>query len=143
MLTWCDHPLALPVAVPSSFALAVCRMGWDLVIARPEGYDLPPETMARCRTLAGEAASNVSVTEDRWRLIYQGTDRPLELFDKEADPREQRSVASEQPDVAEALRQKAEAYLLRSDAPWPDETLSVEIDDMELNQLRALGYGIQ
>ena len=34
-----------------------------------------------------------------------------------------------------------EAYLARDEAPWPGDELSVEIDEMRLNQLRALGYG--
>ncbi|MHC4389790.1 MAG: Rossmann-fold NAD(P)-binding domain-containing protein [Planctomycetota bacterium] len=46
VLAWTDHPKALPVAVPDSFATAVTRMGWDLTIAHPRGYDLPTEVVA-------------------------------------------------------------------------------------------------
>jgi len=65
VLAWCDHPMALPVAVPNSFALAVTQMGWDLTIARPEGYDLPPEIMERCRGHAAAAGSSLETTADR------------------------------------------------------------------------------
>lgn len=92
---------------------------------------------------ADESAPIVSVSEDRWRLIYQGTRAPLELYEKQVDPREQHNLATEHPDVATSLRETAESYLLQSTAPWPEDPLLIEIDDMELNQLRALGYGVQ
>ena len=105
----------------------------DIRIAHLDG------TWARMET---EPAPIVSVSEGHWRLIYQGSERPLELFDKLNDPREQESVAEEHADVADALREEAEAYLERIDSPWGGEAPSVEIDEMELNQLRALGYGV-
>jgi N-acetylornithine carbamoyltransferase len=73
VLTWANHPKALPVAVPSSFALAATQQGWDLAIARPEGYDLPEETMARCRENARRAGSRLEVTEDR-RAAFEGAE---------------------------------------------------------------------
>src|SRR5260370_29990648 len=38
LLTWAWHPKPLPMAVPSSFALAAAQMGHHLVIAHPGGY---------------------------------------------------------------------------------------------------------
>ena len=38
-LVWAWHPKPLPTAVPVSAALAAARMGMELVVARPPGYD--------------------------------------------------------------------------------------------------------
>lgn len=65
VLTWAPHPRCLPVAVPNSFTLGVLNMGWPLTIARPEGYDLPPEIMQRAEKIAAERGATLEVTDDR------------------------------------------------------------------------------
>ena len=52
VLTWAWHPKALPTAVPASAALAAARLGMEIVIARPEGFELDPEDTALVRKLA-------------------------------------------------------------------------------------------
>jgi N-acetylornithine carbamoyltransferase len=52
VLTWAWHPKALPTAVPASAALAAARMGMEIVIARPPGFELDPEDTALVRRLA-------------------------------------------------------------------------------------------
>ena len=83
------------------------------------------------------------MTEGRWRLIYDET-KPgyLELFDKQTDPREQRNVAAAHPERTADLLAKVEAYLAHSEAPWGESPL-IEIDEMQLKQLRAIGYGVE
>jgi len=54
VLTWAWHPKALPTAVPASAALAAARLGMEIVIARPEGYELDPEDTALIRRIAQE-----------------------------------------------------------------------------------------
>lgn len=93
--------------------------------------------------LDGEPDPIVSVTEDRWRLIYQSSESESQLFNKQVDPGEQVNIASEEPEIVSALTEQVETYLGRDKPPWPDEAVSVEIDKMELHQLRALGYGVQ
>jgi arylsulfatase A-like enzyme len=85
----------------------------------------------------------VALSDDRWRLIYNET-RPghFELFDKLKDPREQRNLAEKKPDVTEDLVGKVRDYLSRSEAPWGDSPL-IEIDEMQMKQLRAIGYGVE
>jgi len=88
-------------------------------------------------------APMVAVNQGRWRLIYRAlTPRRSELYDKWEDPREQRDLAEEQPEVLEDLNERASTYLQSDPPPW-GETPTVEIDEMQLNQLRALGYGVQ
>ena len=85
----------------------------------------------------------ISVTEDRWRLIYQSRTETQELYDKEVDPDEQNSISSQQPEIVSSLIEHVEAYLEDDQSPWPHEELSIEMNEMEINQLRALGYGIK
>ena len=90
-----------------------------------------------------EQRTLVALSDDRWSLIYNET-RPgyLELFDKEDDPREQRNLAADHPEVTDDLLDKVHDYLSRSDAPWGESPM-IEVDEMHLKQLRALGYGVE
>jgi N-acetylornithine carbamoyltransferase len=54
VLTWAWHPKPLPTAVPASAALAAAGLGMEIVIARPEGYELDPEDTALIRRIAQE-----------------------------------------------------------------------------------------
>ena len=86
----------------------------------------------------------VAINEGRWRLIHRAH-RPKhsELYDKWQDPHEERNVADDWPEVFEDLNAKAIAYLDSRPPPWGDDAPSVEINEMQMNQLRALGYGVQ
>jgi N-acetylornithine carbamoyltransferase len=64
VLSWTWHPKQLPTAVPASAALAAARNGMDVVIARPEGYDLDPEDLGAVRALAASTGGSVAVTDD-------------------------------------------------------------------------------
>jgi arylsulfatase A-like enzyme len=93
------------------------------------------------RREAPQPAPMVAVTEGSYRLVYPARNpEGLMLYDRDSDVREQRNIAEEEPETAARLRQRAEGYLASPPPPWGDQTPSVEIDDMDLNQLRALGY---
>lgn len=64
VLSWAWHPKALPTAVPASAAIAAAQLGMDVVIARPEGYDLDPDDVTAIASLAGARGGSVRVTED-------------------------------------------------------------------------------
>jgi arylsulfatase len=71
-------------------------------------------------------------------------DVSTELFDRRTDPLEHHDLlalgeGSVPTDVQDAL----EAYLARQDPPWAVPTPEVRLDEMELNQLRALGYVLE
>lgn len=55
VLNWAWHPRALPTAVPVSAALAAARLGMEIVIARPDGFELDPEDTALIRKMTREA----------------------------------------------------------------------------------------
>jgi N-acetylornithine carbamoyltransferase len=65
VLSWAWHPKALPTAVPASAALAAARLGMEIVIARPEGFELDPEDTALIRKLAQQSGGEfVHIIDD-------------------------------------------------------------------------------
>jgi arylsulfatase A-like enzyme len=86
----------------------------------------------------------VSVTQDGKRLIME-LDEPgkIELFDRVADPLEKTNLAQTHPEETAKLRELIDGYVAKSDSPWGVEPAEVELDEMRLNQLRALGYVIK
>jgi N-acetylornithine carbamoyltransferase len=64
LLTWAWHPKALPMAVPSSFVLVATRLGADVVLARPDGYDLDDDVLRAAEQNARQAGGSITVTAD-------------------------------------------------------------------------------
>jgi len=111
--------------------------------ANPEGVTIAhlDQTWGRDQR---KPAPMVSFTEGRWSLIYRArAPKSPELYDKWQDPLEQQNLASDQPEVTEDLTGKVKAYLASRPPPWGDDAPTVEIDEMQLNQLRAIGYGVK
>lgn len=48
-LTWAPHPRALPMAVPAAFLRGVARMGMDVRVAAPPGFELPARVLDEAR----------------------------------------------------------------------------------------------
>ena len=86
----------------------------------------------------------VAVNRGKWRLIYpQAYPERFELYDKTLDPREQRDLVDANPQVAEQLVAIADTHLENREPPWGSETPTIELDELQLEQLRALGYGVE
>jgi N-acetylornithine carbamoyltransferase len=64
VLQWAWHPKALPTAVPASAAIAAAHLGMEVVVARPEGFDLDPDDYAAIETLAIARGGSLAVTTD-------------------------------------------------------------------------------
>jgi N-acetylornithine carbamoyltransferase len=64
VLQWAWHPKALPTAVPASAAIAAAHLGMDVVIARPDGYDLDPDDYRTIESLARSRGGSMGVTDD-------------------------------------------------------------------------------
>ncbi len=60
VLSWCYHPKALPTAVANSAVSMAARLGMDVVVARPDGFELDDAVMGRARQYAAEAGGSVS-----------------------------------------------------------------------------------
>ena len=88
--------------------------------------------------------SIVAVTNKSYRLIHRSTAPGLdELYDRDHDPLEQRNLVKQEPDIATGLQAAITAHLEETrEAPWGDSSMQIELDDLDLNQLRALGYSI-
>ncbi len=90
-----------------------------------------------------EPQPTVAVAEDSFRYVRRRSagERVEHLFDSRNDPLEYRDRSEEEPEVLERLRAAADAYE-ESRPPW-GEAPTREIDELELNLLRALGYQIE
>jgi arylsulfatase A-like enzyme len=72
-------------------------------------------------------------------------DRPdrFELYDREADPKEANDLFSEHPEVAEPLRVLLSDYASEAKSIWGETREQIEVGELRLNQLRALGYEVR
>jgi arylsulfatase A-like enzyme len=91
----------------------------------------------------GEAREWVSLTDGDSRLIVQ-VDRPesAELYDWSTDPREATNRSAENPPRLQPMLEWIDRYRSDSEPPWGVESPTIEVDELRLNQLRALGYRV-
>ena len=64
---------------------------------------------------------------------------PPELYDYKSDPREEREISTDYPEVVKELQNELLDYAKSPEASWggPEH---VTVGEMEAAQLRALGY---
>jgi N-acetylornithine carbamoyltransferase len=63
-LVWTYHPKARPLAVPHGVSTMACKLGMDLTVSHPEGYDLDPGVQATLRHTSQAAGGSVRFVED-------------------------------------------------------------------------------
>ena len=92
VLTWSWDPEPLPTAVPASAALAAARLGMEIVIARPEGYELDPEDTGLIRKTAQQHGGEfVHISDDLddalvgADVVYVASWGSVKLYDKPED----------------------------------------------------------
>ena len=89
-------------------------------------------------------AHSIAVVKDGFRYVRmkrQDQTNIEQLFDSEDDPREFRDLSAQDPERLEKLRAVAEDYAAKKPV-WGDAPTR-EIDELELNLLRALGYKVE
>jgi N-acetylornithine carbamoyltransferase len=98
VLAWTWHPKALPTAVPASAAIAAAALGMEIVIARPDGYELDPEDTALVRRIAqqrgGEFVHIINDLDEAMvgaDAVYAKSWGAVKLFGKPEDERELRA----------------------------------------------------
>ena len=85
----------------------------------------------------------VKIARGDWRFyLGPASDPPqIELYDAATDPGEQQNRAADEAETVAAFRAEAERYL--ADRPTEGRAEVREIDEMRLQQLRALGYVVR
>jgi arylsulfatase len=86
----------------------------------------------------------VSVTDGDLRLMWW-VKRPkrTQLFNLAEDPAELKNLFREDDPASQRLLEMAQQYYEGGRSPWGVEPEVVELDELRLNQLRALGYVIR
>ena len=91
-------------------------------------------------------APTVAVTEGDYRYVLRPKHQfpaGAQLFDRSKDEGELEDLVESQPEVADKFRRLAESFAEDSPpAPWGVETPTLEMSEIQLNQLRALGYAL-
>jgi N-acetylornithine carbamoyltransferase len=65
VLSWVNHPRALPLAVPAAALTMAAQRGMEVVVLRPEGYEMPAALRAKADRLAAASGGSVTETTDR------------------------------------------------------------------------------
>lgn len=64
VLTYAWHPKSLPLATPHSQLLSAAGLGMEVVLLRPEGWDLDPSFVEAARMRAEARGGSLRVTDD-------------------------------------------------------------------------------
>ena len=97
VLSWAWHPKPLPTAVPASAAIAAAMLGMEIVIARPDGYELDPDDTALIRQIARQNGAMVQISNDcddalvGADAVYVKSWGSLEYFGRPEEEAEQRA----------------------------------------------------
>jgi arylsulfatase A-like enzyme len=121
------------------------------ILAAVRGEPGPPEdaAIAHLDQTWGQRvttrAPNVSVSRNGLHYVQfrnaKGESAREELFDAKRDPKLMENRLDAEPDATAKFRAEVDAYLA-SAPPWKGEVKPLEMDEMQLNQLRALGYAV-
>jgi N-acetylornithine carbamoyltransferase len=65
VLSWVNHPRALPLAVPAATMTMAAQRGMEVVVLRPEGYEIPTQLADKARRLAAASGGSFTETTDR------------------------------------------------------------------------------
>jgi N-acetylornithine carbamoyltransferase len=65
VLSWVNHPRALPLAVPAATVHMAAMRGMDVVVLRPEGFALPAPIMQKAQAAAAASGGTLRETSDR------------------------------------------------------------------------------
>ena len=91
-------------------------------------------------------SATISLTEGPYRYVSTpvGDGRRLEeLFSSEGDRLEAKNLARENPELILRFRESVRAHVNDSaPSPWGVEVETLDVDEINLDQLRALGYAL-
>ena len=100
VLSWVNHPRALPLAVPAATVHMAAMRGMEVVVLRPEGFALPAPVMQKAASAAAAAGGTLRETADRdealngAHVVYAKEWGSTSNYgDAEADARQRASLA--------------------------------------------------
>lgn len=64
VLRYAPHPKALPMAVPNSALLMATRLGMNVVVSHPTGFELDPQVLATAAAQADRAGGALSIAHE-------------------------------------------------------------------------------
>jgi len=131
---------------------------------RADGRSLRPEILAAARGEApapmtepayahldrtwgqreAPSAPTLSLVEEKYRYVRIPKafgERKEQLFDRENDAHELTNIGPQNRETLERMSALADTYL-ESEVFWEEGVPSLELDEIQLNQLRALGYQV-
>jgi N-acetylornithine carbamoyltransferase len=65
VLSWVNHPRALPLAVPAATMTMAAQRGMEVVVLRPEGFEIPAPLAQKAEHLARVSGGSFTQTSDR------------------------------------------------------------------------------
>lgn len=65
VLSWVYHPRALPLAVPATAVHMAAMRGMEVVVLRPQGFELPEQVLRKAQRAAALSGGSVRETADR------------------------------------------------------------------------------
>ena len=65
VLTWVDHPKALPMATANSQLMSACDLGMNVVVAYPSGWELDSEIVNLAHTRAKQVGGSLEFTNSQ------------------------------------------------------------------------------
>ena len=71
VLSWAFHPRPLPLAVPASTLHMAAMRGMEVVVLRPDGFELPEPIMQKARIAAAASGGTITESVDR-RVAMEG-----------------------------------------------------------------------
>ena len=147
-----DHNVSLIDVLPTLLDVADLAApegasGGSLIpLARGERPDLDPDRPVFAHRIRGGATEPLlerpplwAVVAGHWKLIENGEDETVELYDTEADPLEQRDLAEERPEVVERLRAVLRGFTAGA-VRHQGGDVQIDVDDELLRRLEELGY---
>ncbi len=70
VLSWVNHPRALPLAVPAATMTMAAQRGMEVVVLRPEGYEVPATLRAKAEKLSKASGGSFTETTDRAAALH-------------------------------------------------------------------------
>lgn len=70
VLSWAQHPKALPLAVPAATVHMAALRGMNVTVLCPRGFELPRPVIERARAAARSSGGSVSETSDRDEALH-------------------------------------------------------------------------